>query len=90
MKFIMKEKKEGQKDNQAFVETTSSYPASIFTATDAIQHNSDGRNIKQTKLTSQRLLYDSVLWIQKVQLIATGRATTSSQNYALTCGGFVC
>ena len=34
-------KKEGQKDNQAFVETTSSYPASIFTATDAIQHNSE-------------------------------------------------
>ena len=34
-------KKEGQKENQAFVETTSSYPASIFTATDAIQHNSE-------------------------------------------------
>ena len=34
-------KKEGQKDNQAFVETTSSYPASIFTATDTIQHNSE-------------------------------------------------
>ena len=34
-------KNEGQKDNQAFVETTSSYPASIFTATDAIQHNSE-------------------------------------------------
>ena len=41
MEFHHEGKNEGQKDNQAFVETTSSYPASIFTATDAIQHNSE-------------------------------------------------